>query len=198
METDMEPGIQRLRLATPPDAGAAAENPFPLNIVGLYADPLLHGLALSVLSGVARNCEAVCKLQSQWWGVDALRTPSEREAASRAATEADMIWWAIHADQELPEPAAVWADWLVAHQSKTEGALVALLSCPRDYVIRRSPSWHYLHQLARTAGMEFFFERFVQDQALLAKVPLPALQTNVWLPAEGDTGRGQTHWGINE
>ena len=198
METDMEPGIQRLHLATPPDAEAAAENPSSLNIVGLYADPLLQTVALSVLRRVARTCEAVCKVQSQWWRLDALSLPSERETASKAAAEADMIWWAIHADQELPEAAVLWADWSVAHQSKTECALVVLLSCPPAYVIHRSPSWFHLRQLAHTAGVEFFFERFERDQALLAEVPLYASPISVWLPAESDPGRGQIHWGINE
>ena len=198
LETNMEPGIRRPRLASPPDTGAAAENPFPLSIVGLSADPLLHGLALSVLSGIARNCEAVCQFQSDWWTFEHLTMPAERELASKAVADADMIWCAAYADRPLPEAVTALVERCLPRSPEGECALVALLSCPPGYVVEQSPSWNSLRRLARQAGSEFFTQCFTQDGSLAADASQFADPSSVWLPPENDPVRGQIRWGINE
>lgn len=198
MDTDMEPGIQRLRLASPPGAGAAAENPFPLNIVGLYADPLLRGLALGVLRGIARNCEQVCQFQSEWWTFDNLAMPAERDLVSKAVADADMIWCAAYADRPLPEAVAAFVERWLARSPESECALVVLLNCPSGYIIEQSPSCTLLRRLARKAGSGFFSRCFTHDGSLAAAASPFAVHSTPWLPPEDDPVRGQVRWGINE
>jgi hypothetical protein len=182
-------------------AALAAHDP-PLKIAGLYADLPSQAMAMGMLRDVARNCSAVCKLHSDWWSFDVLQAAHEREAAARVAADADMIWCAANACESLPESARMWANsWSAGRtcRNESECALVALLRCPAEYVMERSPSWTFLSRLARSAGMELFVQRVDCDcHASVATRSQPLLQ-NDWFPLENRPDRAQVRWyGINE
>lgn len=196
IRTGEEPGTE---LPQPPVfLDTPAESCPPLKLVGLHADLPLRTLAMGVLRGIARNCEAVCQFQSEWWTFDDLTMPGERDLASKAVADADMIWCAAHADQPLPEAVTAFLERCLAPSPEGECALVALLSYPSGCVIGQSPSWTSLRRLARKAGSEFFTQCFTQDGSLAADASQFAAPSSVWLPPESDPVRGQIRWGINE
>jgi len=178
-------------------AGTAAS---PLKIVGVYADLPAHVLATSVLRNVARNCSTVCNLTSVWWSFDMLTSVSVRETASRVAAEADMIWCSTHACEALPDRVTSWMEAWLPHQQASDGALVALLRCPRDYQVEKSPSRAYLIQAAQSAGMELFVQRFDCDCRQSFHFPHRAsfLTENPWVIAEWPNSHQIRGWGINE
>ena len=174
----------------------------PLKIAGLYADASSQTAAMGLLHDVARNCSALCKLRSDWWSFDALQAAQEREAAARVAADADMIWCAANACENLPECARMWANsWTACRTCRkgSECALVALLRCPAGYIVERSPSWMFLSRMASAAGMELFVQRVDCDchasASALSQLPLH----NDWFPLESRPDRNQVRWyGINE
>jgi hypothetical protein len=202
MRSDEEQEMEATRhlrfIASRFGARAAPEKDSPLKIVGLHADLPSHTLAMTVLRNVSRHSSGVCKLHSDWWSFDMLQAASEREAAARAAAEADMIWCAAPACEALPEAVTTWRDSWLACRNESECALVALLRCPAGYVIERSPSRAYLCRLARATGLELFVQRFECDcRASVEARSQPSMRSD-WFPIESRPERGHIRWGINE
>ena len=170
--------MNALSLVSRFDAADMAETYPALKVVGVYADLPAHMLAACLLRNVARNCSTVCKLDSVWWSFDTLESASVREAAARAAAEADMIWCSTHACEALPERVRAWVDAWSEFKGESDAALVALLRCPPNYKVEHSPARAYLSQAAQAVGMELFVHRF--DCACGASLnPLPAVPLQI-------------------
>jgi len=199
MKTDDEQNMETPRFVLSHfGARAAPENDSPLKIVCLHADAPSHTLAMTVLRNVSRHCSAICKLHSDWWSFDMLQAAGEREAAARAAADADMIWCSTDACAGLPEAVRTWTgSWSACH-AQSERALVALLRCPAGYVIERSPARAHLCRLARAAGLELFVQRFDSDCRDPLDVPAQPPLSPDWFPLPGEPEHGHSHWGINE
>ena len=197
MRTGDELRFESIRLAVAPE-GDAGEDARPMKIVGLYSD-LPHGmLAMEVLRSIGHCFEGVCEFRAEWWQFDALAITTEREVLTKAASEADMLWWAVHTGQELPETVTRWSASWAASRPRTECALVALLSGVSACAIQKSPSWAYLRRLAQQAGMDFFAKRLERDLSRPDDAPMVSSAADAWLSAESYASRGQVRWGINE
>ena len=181
-------------------AAGAGTAPSLLKVVGVYADLPAHMLGTNVLCNVARNCSAFCKLDTAWWSYEALASASVREAAARAAAEADMVWCSTHACEALPDQVTSWVEAWLPHQQESAGALVALLRCPRDYQVEKSPSRAYLSEAAQSAGMELFVQRFDCDCRQSLHFPHRAsfLLENPSVVEEWPNSHQIRGWGINE
>lgn len=171
-----------------------------LKVVGVYSDLPAYMLATNVLCNVARNCSAVCKLDAAWWSYEALTSASVRETAVRAAADADMIWCSTHACEALPDGVTSWMEAWLPHQQASDGALVALLRCPLDYQVEKSPSRAHLIQAAQSAGMELFVQRFNCDcrQSLHFSHRASFLPENLSVVEEWPHSHQIRGWGINE
>ncbi len=182
------------------DSPDIAETAPSLRIVGVYSDLSAYMLATNVLCNVARNCSSVCKLDAAWWSYEALTSASVRETAVRAAADADMIWCSTHACEALPDGVTSWMEAWLPHQQASDSALVALLRCPRDYQVEKSPSRAYLIQAAQSAGMELFVHRFDCDCRQSLNFPHRALflTGNPSVIEKLPNSHQIRGWGINE
>lgn len=181
------------------DSADMAEACPALKVVGVYADLPAHVLAKNVLRNVARNSSAVCKLDTVWWSFDTLASADVREAAARAAAEADMIWCSTHACEALPEKVRAWVDAWSEFKTESDAALVALLRCPSNYKVEQSPSRAYLSQVAQAVGMELFVQRFdCACGASLNRPPSVQLQIRTRIDEYHPDWQQIRHWGINE
>ena len=181
------------------DAAALAERCPALKVVGVYADLPAHVLATNVLRNIARNCAGLCELDTVCWSFDTLASASVREAAARAAAEADMIWCSTHACEALPEKVRAWVDAWSEFRTESDAALVALLRCPPNYKIEHSPARAYLSQAAQAVGMELFVQRF--DCVYSESPDLPPsmpLQMSNRINEYHPDWQHVRHWGINE
>ena len=129
-----------------------------------------------------------------------LTTATVRETAARVAAEADMIWCSTHACEALPDPVTSWVEAWLPDQQESNTALVALLRCPRDYRVEKSPSRAYLSQAAQSAAMELFVQRFHCDCRRSLNFPRHAsfLPENPSVIEEWPNGHQIRGWGINE
>jgi hypothetical protein len=189
-----------LRSATSRFAARAAPHKHsPLKVVGVYADLPLRALAMRVLGDVACQCSGVCELSSVWWSFDTLNLADVRQAAARAAAEADMIWFAADAGEVLPDAVQQWIEAWSPHRTSSDGALVALMRCPPDYAIEQSHSYTCLRGLARAVGLDFFLRRFDSESRPSVITQPPSSLPNSRLTVQNDPNRGQARWwGINE
>lgn len=171
-----------------------------LKIVGVYADLTSHLHATRLLRNVAGSCSTVCKVDPVWWSFDVLTSAFVREAAARAAAEADMIWCSTHACEPLPETVRAWVDAWCEFKGDSDAALVALLRCPPNYNVEHCPTRAYLSQAAQEAGMEIFVQRFdcACGDSLNAPSTMSSMRLSYEITEDHPNWHQFRHWGINE
>ena len=169
-----------------------------LKVVGVYADLSAHVLANGLIRNVARNCSAVCKLDSVFWSFDALASASVRDTAARAAAKADMIWCTAHACEALPEKVRAWVDAWSEFRTESDAALVALLRCPSNYKVEHLPAQAYLSQAAQAVGVELFVQTFDCACGTSLNRPSVRLQISNRINEYHPNWQQVRHWGISE
>lgn len=169
-------------LNAPTRSVPAAQSKPPINIAIAYADSLTRRIAKGVCYRMIRRLHRAFDVRAFFWSFETLGRSDTLEQAADIATTADMIFYSVHAAEDLPAVAKSWADRWLARTGQPNGALVALLKTvgPTDGAPLAAEI--QLGALARAARMDFFvkvFDRPVHAASSLespraAKPTLPA------------------------
>jgi hypothetical protein len=132
------------------------------------------------------------------WKFDVLLAPELGDQAVSDAANADMIVIAAHAQTELPHAVKDWVElWL--RQTRTPGALVALLEDVQPPVGSPFAVPNYLREVAERGQMKFFCDNLGSPE-----IEFPFAVTETQQPSHFESGRNfrnsvaHSHWGINE
>jgi len=132
------------------------------------------------------------------WKFDVLLAPELGDQAVAEAADADMIVIATHAQTELPPAVKDWVElWL--RQTRTPGALVALLDGVQPSVGSPFAVPTYLREVAERARMKFFCDNLESPE-----IEFLFAVTETQQPSHLEFGRdfrnsvAHSHWGINE
>jgi hypothetical protein len=170
MKSPLKPTIHR---------ALAAESKPPINLAIAYADSPTRRIAKGVCYRIIRRINRAFDVRAFFWSFDALGQPETLEQAAAIAARADMIFYSVHAAEELPGVARTWADRWLARTGQPNGALVALLKTPGPTNGASLAAEIQLSDLARAARMDFFvkvFDRPVHEASSF-DLPRAAKQT---------------------
>ena len=190
---------------TPRSARASSVDAFDsvahaLNVVVVYGDTRTRERALRVYDHLVEELSGDFSIQFTWWKFDFLRCPDMFEAAVKAAFEADLIVFSVHAAEKLPP----WVqDWIEAWRGKREpnrGALVALIG-ESQIANKAAPVQTLLHEVANASGMEFFphsFQLLSEPSGITPSHPDRVSRFTPLLEDILTRGPNTRHFGINE
>jgi hypothetical protein len=170
-----------------------------LDLLIAYDSTEARERALILCNHLAQELTQDYDLTCAWCSFDQLQDASEKDGATRAAANAQMIIMSLRDGRQLPPLVQDWMNQWLQLKTKQCSALVALLGRPRVETAAPSFAQAYLEQAAGIAQMDFFCHSYeVQRRDVpVSRVPAKAVRTAITedlLPTPVPFSR----WGINE
>jgi hypothetical protein len=112
-----------------------------------------------------------------WWGLRFLQDRRILELASERLRQSDVVWFALHRDTSLPLGLMKWIDCELGDRARCRCALLLLLELGSLQQSGHSSAHLFLHEVARTGGIDLLFDQ-VPDADPLGHTmnhPSPAL-----------------------
>ena len=123
-------------------------------VLVLFATDTSRGHAVGFCDELVTRFWADHGFDITWYSFSDLMNSAANETAARKALEAEMIIFAIDADDQFPIETKSWIESWIGRRHDREGALVGLLDCGKP----GSPTTEkhvYLRNAAHRAGMDY-------------------------------------------
>jgi hypothetical protein len=129
-----------------------------LEVLLMYEDFGTGLRARRLLDGVVNSLDLEVDFRVNLWRLDLLREPALLQRATVEAAHADMVFLAVHGENELPAAVHLWLNRWLEHKGSEPCALAVVLDPASEEAPARSRAMEALNTVARLTGVDLFVQ----------------------------------------